>query len=349
MVSLRIQRIVGIGMLVSFLGAAMVLAQDSGGAGPRAEAANQTVVKMYRVGELVELIKNFPLDPPPLQFPQNTGGGNIFPDRVTTRQQRMQDIIRLIETVIEADTWKDQGGVVGSISTLSSRSMIVVLHTPAVHKRIGELLDQLRHELRLDASITIDAHWVMATTEQAAKWRAGEAVGLDILKDPKALHSCARAMAMDAQTVSVAGGQLATEVTAAQPVTSENVAAMAFTTDQARLGIGLEITPRLSEDRHWLIVDVSSTVTERTGGKEATRPAQRLGGDLDILYALEKPPHQEQKLTQTVRLPLGTPKFVGGMTLEPGKTDGKELCLILTGRIVEADDQKAADGSAKGK
>ena len=75
------------------------------------------------------------------------GGGRIFgdpedaPDR-RSEMERIQQIIDLLMTSVEPDTWVDYGGETGSIQPFESR--LLIRHTLRVHRQIAELLSILR-------------------------------------------------------------------------------------------------------------------------------------------------------------------------------------------------------------
>jgi Flp pilus assembly secretin CpaC/uncharacterized membrane protein YgcG len=96
------------------------------------------------------------------------GGGNLFGgggggggnDNTTTatRQTLTEAIIKLIEGTVSTDSWKDNGGNVGTISDLSGSGQLVVTQTPENQRALVKLLDQLREQRALQ--VTIEARFL---------------------------------------------------------------------------------------------------------------------------------------------------------------------------------------------
>lgn len=57
------------------------------------------------------------------------------------RDRRMQELCNAIQTTIDADSWRENGGNVGCIAVVGTT--MVVTHTPAVHEQIELLLKRL--------------------------------------------------------------------------------------------------------------------------------------------------------------------------------------------------------------
>jgi len=335
---------IGVVAFVASLGSLLVLSGQGSNAQPAAAgnapvAKPETLTKLYYIREFTEPIQNYPIKRSGAEVnpPCSNGDGNL--QRAKSHEEIVDDLIKIIENLVHPDTWKDCGGTIGAIS--EHNGLLIVTTSADIHKELAKFLDRLRHAMRIDASIEIDAQWILVSTEQVLKWQAGDPVQADVLKDPKSIQCCARVTARDGQTVSVAGGKLGIEVTGAQPVVANAAAALAFECTPTRIGTTLEVTPRISDDRGSLLVEVISIATESVPDSPRARPTTRIGGDIDMMYGLEKPPRQDQHLSETVRLPIGTAKFVGGMTIDPGKGDSKHLCLILTGAVVDSVGDKA--------
>ncbi len=88
------------------------------------------------------------------------GGGQIFgdaedaPDR-RGEMERIQEIIDLLMTSVEPDTWVDYGGETGSI--LAFESTLLIRHTLRVHQEIAELFQLVRSSQPqpLDADVAV--------------------------------------------------------------------------------------------------------------------------------------------------------------------------------------------------
>ncbi len=145
------------------------------------------------------------------------------------------------------------------------------------------------------------------------------------------------------------------------PVVGTAVVAFQPTIAQLLSGVTLQLTPRLEEDS--AVVEVLSVVSGwgkpgpsislTSGGKGAVATTQPSGDQTstDIIShataSLDRLNVTAQQLATTVRIPLGKPILVGGMTFDPDRpettqpqgkpgvpdapaADGKQLYLVLT-------------------
>jgi hypothetical protein len=74
----------------------------------------------------------------------------------------MKDIIRVLTNTVDASTWVENGGE-GRVEPLGTA--LVVWQTRAVHDRIMQLLDGLREGTADRKTVTIDARWLMLTSD----------------------------------------------------------------------------------------------------------------------------------------------------------------------------------------
>jgi general secretion pathway protein D len=79
------------------------------------------------------------------------GGGNGGETKGPTRQELVEAIIKLIQDTVASDTWKDNGGNVGSIRELGGQ--LIVTQTPENQRALVKLLDQLREQRALQVTI----------------------------------------------------------------------------------------------------------------------------------------------------------------------------------------------------
>ena len=61
---------------------------------------------------------------------------------IPTREARIEELTRLIEHVVQPDAWRENGGIVGTITPINDR--FVISATPAMHYQIERLLDGIR-------------------------------------------------------------------------------------------------------------------------------------------------------------------------------------------------------------
>jgi glycine cleavage system regulatory protein len=88
-------------------------------------------------------------------------------DAGKTREQAVEDLTKLIQETVAADSWKDTGGQDGAIRELNGQ--IVVTQTPENQRRIGELLQQLRGPKKTVTAETTPDSGAQATKPQAAE------------------------------------------------------------------------------------------------------------------------------------------------------------------------------------
>jgi type II secretory pathway component GspD/PulD (secretin) len=89
----------------------------------------------------------------------SNGGGNLFggggggggQTTETTRKDLVDQIIKLIESTVAPDTWRDSGGSVGAISELSGQ--LIVTQTPENQLALMALLNQLRETRAIQVTI----------------------------------------------------------------------------------------------------------------------------------------------------------------------------------------------------
>jgi hypothetical protein len=173
----------------------------------------------------------------------------------------------------------------------------------------------------------------------------------------KGNHYRAQTTCFNGQTVHVASGRGRTFVTGMEPVVGTGVGLYGVRTTIVQAGAMLEVTPVVTPDGKAAVLDLSSAVSnwDRPGAAgaanaPATRPAVPLGVDAGVDIRLTEagaslpirtgagPVPQvdrisvaAQQLKTTLRVPLGKPVLVGGMTMEPsaGEGDGRQLYLIV--------------------
>src|SRR2546430_2688032 len=73
-----------------------------------------------------------------------------------TRQELMDDIIRLVTDTVDPDSWKDNGGSVGAIRPFEG--FVIVTQTEENQKLVTNLMAQLREEQTI---VRVQADWVM--------------------------------------------------------------------------------------------------------------------------------------------------------------------------------------------
>jgi general secretion pathway protein D len=84
------------------------------------------------------------------------GGGNQNDQQGPTRQELVDSIIKLIQDTVASESWKDNGGTVGSLRELSGQ--LIVTQTPENQHQLVKLLEQLRETRAIQ--VTIEARFL---------------------------------------------------------------------------------------------------------------------------------------------------------------------------------------------
>lgn len=254
----------------------------------------------------------------------------------------------LIESV-EPASWVEVGGA-GTCRTLGN--MLVVNQTPAVHEKIGEFLEQVRREGGGMRPVVVRAHWLFLDPKQLAQLVAGgeankpvsPAVLAQLAADPKHFHG--QVTCFDGQTVHVFSGRSRSVVTSLTPVVAAGAVAYEPQVTPVHDGAVLQITPVLASKPDAVVLDVQSTVTqwekadepiEVGGGAVPSEPGAGAGAPARASGRIDRMNYLVHRLATTLRLPLGQPVLVGGMTFEPGRDDGKSPQLYLVVEVATAD------------
>jgi len=216
--------------------------------------------------------------------------------------------------------------------------VFVIRQTAENHRKITALLESLRSSrLRL---VTLQARWVLFGDQQVDQVLRRTEAGPSApqIVDEAALRKSGaevpyqgRTTCFAGQLVHLASGRAHTVVLEVEPVVSEYVAVLTPIVKMVQWGAVLEVRPLLSPDGKEAIVNISSVVSEPRSPDD--RPLKELippGGKviLNPVKGLESLDCDIQILCTTIKVPLGEPVLVGGMT-GSGKHEGKRLYLIV--------------------
>lgn len=277
-----------------------------------------------------------------------------------------QDMSGLIETMyatVDPSSWNLVGG---TASCVGFGSNLVVSQTRENQDAIALLLDAIKSGGGTANTVVIEAFWLLLDSEQ-----------LDAILDPAATARIAvnpaalqevlgqaasfrgQIACFSGQTVHIAAGSRRSVVTGASPVVA-STAAYSPVMAIANVGIVLELTPSLIPTNQSAVLDLKSTVT----GWEEPGPPVRIGGHYPAERKVANMPQgvpgaisetpagvasievdrvnmPTQQLATTLRIPLGKPMLVGGLTLDPteGGSDGerKQLYLVIQANIADSE------------
>jgi hypothetical protein len=139
----------------------------------------EVVTRVYDIRDLIVDIPNF-TDSPDLLVDDVDGPYSPFEDRSRvwgegsglffarpsrtrewevgkTKEQLVEDIIRLIQETVAPETWRETGGMFGAIKELSGQ--LIVTQTAENHRALTDLLEQLREVQNIN--VRVRAHWVL--------------------------------------------------------------------------------------------------------------------------------------------------------------------------------------------
>ncbi|HEY8667959.1 MAG TPA: hypothetical protein VIL86_14945 [Tepidisphaeraceae bacterium] len=80
-----------------------------------------------------------------------SGSGGTQQEAGTSKKERIDQIIKLIQDTVASETWKDNGGSVGSVKELSGQ--LIVTQTPENQRQLLNLLEQLRETRAIQVTI----------------------------------------------------------------------------------------------------------------------------------------------------------------------------------------------------
>jgi hypothetical protein len=284
--------------------------------------------------------------------PAQTGGTAYNPRPVpavasqpeTSNSSRF-DIETLQEVLIatvDPESWNSVGGQ-GTCQRLGT--LLIVRQAPATHEKITEFLSEVRRAGGSLRPVTVQAHWLTLEAKQLADLLGGARAAApgqpvsrtafeQLASSPKAIQG--QVTCFDGQTVHIISGQSHTISDGVNPVVAAGAVAYDPKLVVYHTGAMLQVTPTVaSGGKHavldlWSVfslwIDPESPIEVQgqaapfdAGSSEVTLPSAKL--DRVKIVA--------QQFSTTLRVPVGQPVLVGGMTLEPGRDDSPRLYLIV--------------------
>ncbi len=141
--------------------------------------------------------------------------------------------------------------------------------------------------------------------------------------NPKA-HYRGEITCFDGQTVSIASVEGHTAIADLQPVVAQNMRAYSPKVKIPQSGATLQIQPDVTRDGATAVVNVQSMVSDATSFSTTQPNLSELSWQ-----AIDKFNVEAQQLKTTLRIPLGKPILVGGMTVAPDLASGGNGQLYL--------------------
>jgi len=291
------------------------------------------------------------------------GGGGGAPTAKETAQASasnvsMDDLIRVLINTVDANSWLQNGGE-GRVEPLGTA--LVVHQTPSVHHLIVELLDQLRRPADNRRTLTIDARWLMLSSDDLDALLTKDTNGVPTA-DRKALAAFTRRTGsirgltncFSGQLVYLTSGTNRNVVSGWIPVvgaigTSDGAASLAsahgkpqirFVAETSEINVGrqsrvgyqpiigssnlgalLEIRPTMIGSTNLAVVELRSTLT--APAERATAPSGNTATDA-LAPAIDRVAVETLQLATSLRMELGKPIVVGGMTYMPSSAKARE-------------------------
>jgi hypothetical protein len=280
------------------------------------------------------------------------GGGQGGKAKPENEVSQSDQLMKLIVETVDPTSWREAGGSIGSIRMISGH--VVITQTAENQRGIASVLSQLRETSA--RMVRVRATWaLLGDDELKSITRPGGAdqaqgsgplheIDMDALAKLKnAVRMRGQTTCFNTQTVHVTSGRARTVVTAVGAVVGSGSAAYEPTADLVQLGAALEVTAVLAPDNSAVTLDLSSVVSRwdkpeagvslpRAAAATQTSTGERVSGAaLDPNYAgpIDRLNMPVQSLATTVHLPMDKAILVGGMTLDPGADDAKQLYLII--------------------
>lgn len=258
-----------------------------------------------------------------------------------------KDLIDVIRSTIKPSSWEVVGGP-GSIAFLGT--LLVVHQTPDVHKKLRDFLTTLRSEGGTRQSVNVHAYWLLLDSDQLARLQPQTDDGR-VRIDRQVLEAFVRAdtslrgqiTCFSGQKVYIVSGRRRNVVTGAIPVVGSRVGYQPVSAIP-NIGALLQVLPLLLPNQGAAILDLQSTVTEWQGPAESFKftthsestqakdahqaleqalgSVQSAGGESpagETSLSIDRVNLVAQQLATTLRVRVGRPILVGGLTVVPSE------------------------------
>jgi hypothetical protein len=265
----------------------------------------------------------------------------------------LDDLIDAIQETIAPETWSATGG--GKITTLGT-SLIVSAEEP-VHQQVEALMAQLRERWGTVRTVTVRADWLWLTEGELAdltenghveRARLREARDEADANEDRPGGYSANITCYNGQTVHVVAGGQSLAVTGVVPVVGADSVGYQPLVAMIQEGAVLQITPTASTSGRYVVLDVHSRVSQ-VREREIERGAEPNQFAALPVPAIDRPLLMNQRLSTTLRIPVGQPALVGGMTFESEPGPGEpNLYLFVEATVQELKDtSEAVEGEAQ--
>jgi hypothetical protein len=240
----------------------------------------------------------------------------------------IDDLIDAITGVVAPGTWEEMGGA-GTIRSLGS--MLLVSQTPEVHRAIEDLLVNIRAQGGAVQTVAVSARWLALDEAQRSQLVTDASGQQGNVLDREALTALAadatryqgQVTCHSGQTVHLVSGTRHSAVTGAIPVVGGPGAGYQPVVAFPHAGVLLQVTPLVLPGGQAASVDVQSSVTAWQAPESLTVSTGEPG------LAIDRVRLAAHQLATTVRIPVGKPVLVGGLTTLDGDAPQKPLYLVI--------------------
>jgi hypothetical protein len=266
------------------------------------------------------------------------GRAGAPPRRANPMRIEMSSLIDVITNIVEPASWDEVGGE-GSISRIGTA--LAVRQTPAVHAKVKSFLEDLQRETGTLQVLTVKAQWLLLDDAQLRKLRGGadekkqaarnEALDREALGSlpAEARHYSGQITCFNGQTVHIISGRLENLLQGGIPVVGGSEVGYQPLLLTPHFGVLLQVTPAVLPGDEGVMLDVQSSATRwDSPGRSVQLQGAANGGPVVQIDRLNV---TAQQFATSMRIPLGQPVLVGGMTFpgrEPESSSG-QLHLVL--------------------
>ena len=277
----------------------------------------------------------------------------------------MDGLIEVITTTISQDDWDTVGG---PASIASIGASLLISADAETHDKISSLLDLFRKRWGTLRTVSVRAHWLWLSEAQVSDalaadlQAAGVGAPYGVLSDAtwkKLLAAAAEGKkrtpyhAMltchNGQTVFTRAGGERLIISGVTPIAGKSDKEQALYQPIVRSiqeGAALQITPVVTRNAKFVVLDVHSRVNLFGESPQPAPVKDRglFGGSgttiEQIIAAIDRPALQTQRLATTLRIPVGKPSLIGGMTFATDGEGPANLYLFVTANVQELRDDE---------
>ena len=283
-------------------------------------------------------------------------------------QSSMDDLVNVIKVTIAPELWTEENG--GSIAKLGNA--LIISADADTHEQIDAMLNLFRKRWGTVRTVSLEAYWLWMTEAELAPAMAEapaqptkggdlKTFGLikadawkTILEDrrkPESKHRAgwrAKITCYNGQTVHTVSGTQRLAVVQVRPVMSrgddnkpEGRIAYQPEVHLIQEGAALQVTPIAGVSGETVLLDIHSRVSLPEEQKPA--PPQPVvgqfraeGGPAEIVDVIDRERLLVQRFSTTLRVPVGEPMLVGGMTFSSRPLPGEpNLYLFIKTAVQE--------------